>query len=184
MFDCVLQLGQQTHARAPHPTHPPPPHRPGHLHPRCEQQGVLPEGLPELTLSAKEPFTLTSFALSLLLVFRTNSRCVRVCVRVFCVCAQMRLRRWSLCDCERLGAQPHPLLLRRHTRHPQRERRPIPPTHPQRHAAPSHPPTHPPPNSYERWDGARKMWGLLLNRSRDFTRIVSRASGGGGLRVA
>lgn len=29
--------------------------------------------LPDVSLSAKEPFTLTSFALSLLLVFRTNA---------------------------------------------------------------------------------------------------------------
>ncbi len=26
--------------------------------------------------------------------------------------------------------------------------------------------------SYERWDGARKMWGLVLNRSRDIVRQV------------
>ena len=29
--------------------------------------------------------------------------------------------------------------------------------------------------SYERWDGARKMWGLVLNRSRDITRQVKRS---------
>ncbi|KAI8466344.1 MAG: Bestrophin, RFP-TM, chloride channel-domain-containing protein [Monoraphidium minutum] len=59
--------------------------------------GVLPEGLPSIQLTSKEPFGLTSFALSLLLVFRTNS-------------------------------------------------------------------------SYGRWDEARKMWGLVLNRSRDVVR--------------
>lgn len=63
----------------------------------ARQTGVLPADLPDLLLKTKEPFGLTSFALSLLLVFRTNA-------------------------------------------------------------------------SYERWDGARKMWGLVLNRSRDFTR--------------
>ena len=30
--------------------------------------------------------------------------------------------------------------------------------------------------SYERWDGARKMWGLVLNRSRDITRQVDGSS--------
>ncbi|GAB4818998.1 hypothetical protein N2152v2_006044 [Parachlorella kessleri] len=63
----------------------------------ARQTGVLPETLPDFLLRSKEPFALTSFALSLLLVFRTNA-------------------------------------------------------------------------SYERWDGARKMWGLVLNRSRDITR--------------
>ena len=43
--------------------------------------GVLPGYLPDLELNSKEPFTLTAFALSLLLVFRTNSsysRCARL----------------------------------------------------------------------------------------------------------
>ena len=37
------------------------------------QGGLLPAWLPDLELRTKEPFTLTSFALSLLLVFRTNA---------------------------------------------------------------------------------------------------------------
>ncbi|KIY98116.1 hypothetical protein MNEG_9845 [Monoraphidium neglectum] len=61
------------------------------------QAGLLPAALPSVQLTSKEPFGLTSFALSLLLVFRTNS-------------------------------------------------------------------------SYGRWDEARKMWGLVLNRSRDIVR--------------
>ncbi|KIY92105.1 hypothetical protein MNEG_15858 [Monoraphidium neglectum] len=61
------------------------------------QAGYLPDGAPTIQLTTKEPFGLTSFALSLLLVFRTNS-------------------------------------------------------------------------SYGRWDEARKMWGLVLNRSRDIVR--------------
>ncbi len=28
-------------------------------------------------------------------------------------------------------------------------------------------------SSYGRWDEARKMWGLIVNRSRDFVRQVS-----------
>ena len=64
-----------------------------------KQEGQLPAWLPSLQVASKEPFGLTSFALSLLLVFRTNA-------------------------------------------------------------------------SYERWDGARKIWGLLLNRSRDLVRQV------------
>ena len=59
--------------------------------------GYLPEWAPSVQLNSKEVFGLTSFALSLLLAYRTNA-------------------------------------------------------------------------SYERWDGARKMWGLVLNRSRDFVR--------------
>jgi hypothetical protein len=59
--------------------------------------GLFAPWVPSLQLNSKEVFSLTSFALSLLLVFRTNA-------------------------------------------------------------------------SYERWDGARKMWGLVLNRSRDFVR--------------
>jgi hypothetical protein len=66
--------------------------------------GVTPDWAPSVQLNSKEVFGLTSFALSLLLVFRTNA-------------------------------------------------------------------------SYERWDGARKMWGLMLNRSRDIVRQV-RGSGG------
>lgn len=38
------------------------------------QAGVLPVALPSLQFHSKEPFGLTSFALSLLLVFRTNAR--------------------------------------------------------------------------------------------------------------
>ena len=30
--------------------------------------------------------------------------------------------------------------------------------------------THTPPAFLQRWDGARKMWGLVLNRSRDVVR--------------
>ncbi|GAB4817593.1 hypothetical protein N2152v2_004639 [Parachlorella kessleri] len=59
------------------------------------EAGALPAGFPDLEIKAKELFGLTSFALSLLLVFRTNA-------------------------------------------------------------------------SYERWDGARKMWASVVNRSRDF----------------
>ncbi|GLI63083.1 hypothetical protein VaNZ11_005985 [Volvox africanus] len=39
----------------------------------CLESGVLPAYLPQLTLTSAEPQGLTSFALSLLLVFRTNS---------------------------------------------------------------------------------------------------------------
>ncbi|GLC69357.1 hypothetical protein PLESTF_000820400 [Pleodorina starrii] len=39
----------------------------------CIESGVLPAYLPKLTLTSAEPQGLTSFALSLLLVFRTNS---------------------------------------------------------------------------------------------------------------
>ncbi|GIL77875.1 hypothetical protein Vretimale_6511 [Volvox reticuliferus] len=39
----------------------------------CLESGVLPTYLPQLTLTSAEPQGLTSFALSLLLVFRTNS---------------------------------------------------------------------------------------------------------------
>ncbi|GAB4816433.1 hypothetical protein N2152v2_003479 [Parachlorella kessleri] len=59
--------------------------------------GVLPPSFPDVEIKSKELFGLTSFALALLLAYRTNA-------------------------------------------------------------------------SYERWDGARKMWGLVLNRSRDITR--------------
>ncbi|KAI8464599.1 MAG: Bestrophin, RFP-TM, chloride channel-domain-containing protein [Monoraphidium minutum] len=59
--------------------------------------GLLHPALPSVQLTSKEPFGLTSFALSLLLVFRTNA-------------------------------------------------------------------------SYARWDEARKMWGLVLNRTRDIVR--------------
>ncbi|KAI8476730.1 MAG: Bestrophin, RFP-TM, chloride channel-domain-containing protein [Monoraphidium minutum] len=62
------------------------------------KNGTLPDFLPSLQLASKEPFGLTSFALSLMLVFRTNT-------------------------------------------------------------------------SYGRWDEARKMWGLVLNRSRDIVRL-------------
>ncbi len=62
---------------------------------------MLPALFPSLEIRNKEIFGLTSFALSLLLVFRTNA-------------------------------------------------------------------------SYERWDSARKMWGLVLNRSRDIVRQVGR----------
>jgi putative membrane protein len=58
--------------------------------------GALPSDLPSLALSTAEPITITSFAVSLLLVFRTNQ-------------------------------------------------------------------------SYDRWWEARKIWGLVLNRARDFT---------------
>lgn len=61
-----------------------------------QQMGIFPF-LPDISIKSKELFGLTSFALSLLLVFRTNS-------------------------------------------------------------------------SYGRWDEARKMWGLVLNRSRDIVR--------------
>ena len=71
--------------------------------PANKQEGQLPAWLPSLQVASKEPFGLTSFALSLLLVFRTNA-------------------------------------------------------------------------SYERWDGARKIWGLLLNRSRDLVRQVRPAA--------
>lgn len=59
--------------------------------------GHLPEVCPDLAVKTLGPFGLSSFALSLLLVFRTNA-------------------------------------------------------------------------AYERWDGARKMWGLVVNRSRDLAR--------------
>lgn len=59
--------------------------------------GLLADFMPDLAVKTLGPFTLSSFALSLLLVFRTNA-------------------------------------------------------------------------SYERWDGARKMWGLVVNRSRDLGR--------------
>jgi hypothetical protein len=75
----------------PYPTPPPPP-----------QTGLVPAGVPGLPQISMHLFSLTSFCLSLLLVFRTNA-------------------------------------------------------------------------SYERWDGARKMWGLLLNRSRDLVRQASAA---------
>jgi predicted membrane chloride channel (bestrophin family) len=64
---------------------------------------VLPDAFPSVQIAATQPFGLTSFALSLLLAYRTNA-------------------------------------------------------------------------SYERWDGARKMWGLMLNRSRDFVRQVRAAA--------
>ncbi|KAL4421269.1 hypothetical protein ABPG75_010560 [Micractinium tetrahymenae] len=63
----------------------------------CADAGLLPEVLPEVKPAAAAPFGLTSFALSTLLVLRTNT-------------------------------------------------------------------------SYQRWDEARKMWGLIVNRSRDITR--------------
>ncbi|KAL4855747.1 Type-1 glutamine synthetase 1 [Chlorella vulgaris] len=61
------------------------------------EAGIVPEVIPEIQKSAAAPFSLTSFALSTLLVLRTNT-------------------------------------------------------------------------SYQRWDEARKMWGLMVNRSRDITR--------------
>ncbi|KAI7836516.1 hypothetical protein COHA_009617 [Chlorella ohadii] len=61
------------------------------------ETGIVPEVLPELAKGAAAPFGLTSFALSTLLVLRTNT-------------------------------------------------------------------------SYQRWDEARKMWGLIVNRSRDVAR--------------
>jgi predicted membrane chloride channel (bestrophin family) len=61
------------------------------------EAGIVPEVLPELAKGAAAPFGLTSFALSTLLVLRTNT-------------------------------------------------------------------------SYQRWDEARKMWGLIVNRSRDVAR--------------
>ncbi len=41
------------------------------------QDGLLPQGLPGLSIEATAPFSLTSFALSLLLVFRTNTSYAR-----------------------------------------------------------------------------------------------------------
>lgn len=39
----------------------------------CLQAGSLPEYMPDLQIKNKELFTLTSFALSLLLAYRTNA---------------------------------------------------------------------------------------------------------------
>ena len=43
----------------------------------CGQVGVLPREWPGMTIEATAPLSLTSFALSLLLVFRTNSSYAR-----------------------------------------------------------------------------------------------------------
>ncbi|GAB4816315.1 hypothetical protein N2152v2_003361 [Parachlorella kessleri] len=43
------------------------------LYESAREAGLLPLMFPDIELNSKEPFTLTSFALSLLLVFRTNS---------------------------------------------------------------------------------------------------------------
>lgn len=52
-----------------HPLHPPTHHAP----PSPPQAGLLPTLEPAVELHSALPFTLTAFALSLLLVFRTNS---------------------------------------------------------------------------------------------------------------
>jgi len=76
-------------------------------HRRRLQAGMLPAFLPALDAKFKELFGMTSFALSLLLVFRTNA-------------------------------------------------------------------------SYGRWDEARKMWGMVLNRTRDICRLVGAGWGSAG----
>jgi hypothetical protein len=104
---------------------------------------VIPLWAPSISLNSKEVFGLTSFALSLLLVFRTNARCSGG------VGAGWNLQGDSLSPEEPSAAPSSPALS---------------------HRASASPATTPSAPSYERWDGARKMWGLVLNRSRDFVR--------------
>jgi hypothetical protein len=169
-------------ARPPRPTPapcrlppvPPPP-----------QAGVIPLWAPSLQLNSKEVFGLTSFALSLLLVFRTNARWARG--RGLAPGAGFEEAGGGSCRTggPRLGPKAPPG--RGPCRRPGRNLAPSaapaapaaaplpspppPPPPPAQSLAPSRPAARPArPRSYERWDGARKMWGLVLNRSRDFVR--------------
>jgi hypothetical protein len=69
--DCVAEPTPPHQPAHPfHAARPPPPNP-------AQHHLIVPDWMPHVNQVAKEPFGLTSFALSLLLVFRTNARCAR-----------------------------------------------------------------------------------------------------------
>ena len=130
------------------PLHPHPPHTHARAH---TQAGALPGHWPHVTLALGQAFNLTAFALSLLLVFRTNSSCAwrargveGVGMTRKCMCARARVQPQQ--QAARLAGERCLLAC-------------PPPARRRRRAD-------------DRWWEARKLWGGVVNRTRDFMRQV------------
>lgn len=132
------------------------------------QTGVAPKLLPELHMSNNGPFGITSFALSLLLVFR-HARCAAQCCAVL-RCAMLPIVNQAA---GHVRLSRPPACPRKLTRCLRRHSAALPaccdPPSDSAGAAACHCRTN---ASYARWLDARRAWGLLLNRSRDITRCV------------
>ena len=132
------------------------------------QAGLLPNLLPEFKMAGNGPFAVTSFAISLLLVFRCRGALGPLCAAAWCGAGALSARCVLLL--------PHSRLMTA-----------VPAASPRRCGAASRScllpsactcllscplPMSRTNASYARWLDARKSWGKLINRSRDLTRQV------------
>jgi predicted membrane chloride channel (bestrophin family) len=126
------------------------------------QAGLLPAAFPDVQLNSQQPFTLTSFALSLLLVsFISNST---ACWEGEGDYTMLPIHPSLLCTCPVLQLAGLPAWAEEGSRQELAFTHPFPWVCAHQVFRTN--------SSYSRWLDARKAWGLVLNRSRDITRQV------------